>query len=72
MKRVDLRVIERWRKAEKAWFTAVRHRLVTFEDSFQKHADLCPHCYALIVWQLGAPKQQCRRCKSYFNNDSST
>lgn len=42
----------KWKKTEQAWLSSVRHRLVTFEDSFQKHADLCTHCYALIIWSL--------------------
>jgi len=64
MKRMEKQQIERWKKAEKAWFASIRHRLVTFEHSFQKHADICPHCYALMVWDLGTPKPtHCRRCK---------
>ena len=59
----DVNVLGRWRKTEQAWLSGVRHRLATFQDTFQKHADLCEHCYALIVWSLGTPKpEKCRRC----------
>lgn len=64
MKRVEKQQIERWKRAERAWVTAVWQRLVTFEESFQKHADICKHCYALIVWKLGTPMpKRCRRCQ---------
>ena len=63
--------IKKWKKAEEAWITSVRHRLITFEESFQKHADICPHCYALMVWDLGTPKPtHCRRCKNALSESS--
>lgn len=59
------------RKGKKEGIPSIRRRLLTIEKSFQKHADLCPHCYALILWQWGAPKpKQCRRCQRHLEPTS--
>ncbi|SFI97997.1 hypothetical protein [Thermoflavimicrobium dichotomicum] len=48
----------RWRNRK------LRKRLSSFETIFQKHAEICPRCRALIVWPLGdAMPEICRRCE---------
>lgn len=47
----------------------IKKRLFSFENTFQKYADICPFCRALFVWSPGQPKpENCRRCQSSLKN----
>lgn len=55
---------------EKVDLPKIKRRLWSFESTFQKHADLCEYCYALVIWSLGSPKPSiCRRCHKAITND---
>lgn len=50
----------------------IKKRLFSFENTFQKYADICPFCRALIVWSPSRPKPDiCRRCQSSLQIKSS-
>lgn len=50
----------------------LKKRLFSFESTFQKYADICPFCRALIVWSPCQPKPDlCRRCHSSLTTKSS-
>lgn len=50
----------------------IKKRLFSFENTFQKYADICPFCRALIVWSPCQPKPEiCRRCQASLKIKSS-
>ena len=41
----------------------LKKRLLSFETTFQKRAEICRSCYALNIWALQKEKPiQCHRC----------
>jgi hypothetical protein len=41
----------------------IKKRLMSFENTFQKRAEICHSCYALNIWALQKNKpMHCHRC----------
>lgn len=41
----------------------IKKRLLSFETTFQKRAEICHSCYALNIWALQKDKPiHCHRC----------